>query len=258
MCRYSLIAIFFWSTTLIAQQTGSDPTAIALAQKSVSVLTGGTVISDVTLSGNVISMLTNDTDTGTAIFEAKGQQESLVTLRLTSGNRLEARNGRLGMPGGAWAFGGKASTRMAQHNTWTDSAWFFPALSSLSQTTNPQFIFSYLGQEQHNGLPSQHIRVFQLPPPGMANSPVSALSTMDFYLDVNSYLPLAVAFNQHADDNIGTNIPAEIRFANYRLVQGAQIPFHFQKLLNGDLVLDVTVTGALLNTGLLDGIFNLL
>lgn len=52
--------------------------------------------------------------------------------------------------------------------------------------------------------------------------------------------------------DMNTTIPNEIRFAQYKTVNGVQIPFHIQHMLNGLVVLDITVTSATLNTGLLD------
>jgi len=123
-------------------------------------------------------------------------------------------------------------------------------LSSLTQTANPNFIFSYVGQEQHGGMNTQHIRVYQ---PG----PFLGVSTMDFFLDPASYLPLSVAFNAHPDSDMNTNIPVEILFANYQAVSGIQVPFHFQRMFNGSVVLDATITSALVNTGLPDSLFTL-
>jgi hypothetical protein len=228
----------------------SDPSAITLAQQSVAALTGGVTLSDVTLNANVTSILGPDYESGTAKFKAKGTTESRVDLSLGSGLRSDARNVANSAPTGAWVKNRGNSTPYADHNCWTDAAWFFPALSSLTQTANPNFIFSYVGQEQNGGMSTQHIRVIQ---PG----PFQSVSAMDFYLDPASYLPLSVAFNAHPDNDMNTNIPTEILFANYQTVGGIQVPFHFQRMFNGSMVLDVTVTTANFNTGLQDSLFTL-
>jgi hypothetical protein len=252
LCLYTLCGVAQTSSPAV-----SDPQAISLAQKSVTALTGGAPITDVTLNANVTSIIGSDNETGTGTFRAKGIAESRVDLSLIKGSRSEVRDTAKGIPGGAWSTNGNASTAMALHNAWIDAAWFFPPLSSLSQTANPQFVFSYVGQEQHDGLPVQHIRSSQVPASGTTSSPIPSLSAMDFYLDPNSYLPLAIGFNQHADKNIGVTVPVEIRFANYQGVTGIQVPFHFQQLLNGSLILDATVTSAAFNTGLQDSTFTL-
>jgi hypothetical protein len=254
---FSQLAICTLAQTVSQPVPTSDPQALSLAQKSIAALTGGTPITDVTISANVTSILGSDNETGTGTIRAKGNTESRVDLSLTTGIRSEVRDTANGVPAGAWSTNGNASTAMAQHNAWIDAAWFFPPLSSLSQTANPQFVFVYVGQEQHDGLPVQHIRSYQVPVSAVTNSLITSLSAMDFYLDPNSYLPLAIGFNQHADKNIGVTVPVEIRFANYQAVNGIQVPFHFQQLLNGSLILDATVTSAAFNTGLLDSTFTL-
>jgi outer membrane lipoprotein-sorting protein len=35
------------------------------------------------------------------------------------------------------------------------------------------------------------------------------------------------------------------------------VPFHFQQVLGGDVILDVTLTNAVFNTGLTDSVFTL-
>jgi hypothetical protein len=230
----------------------SDPVAISLAQKSVAALTGGVAVSDVTLNGNVTSILGSDSETGTGTFRAKGTGESRADLNVSSGARSDARSLTNGTPTGAWQRNGAASSAYAQHNCLTDAAWFFPALSSLTQTANPNFVFKYVGQEQHNGVNTQHIQVFQT-----GSSQIQSLSTMDFYLDATSSLPLAVASDARADNDVNTRIPNEIRFAQYQTVSGIQVPFHLQRIFNNSLTLDVSVTSASIGTGLSDAVFTL-
>lgn len=257
-----LITILTVPVCLRAQTTSqpaptSDPQAVSLAQQSIAALTGGNAISDVTLNTNVTSIAAANNANGTGVFKAKGWNESLVSITLPSGTRSEARNDLNGFPAGAWSLNGNPSTAMAQHNAWTDASWFFPALSSLSQTANSQCVFNYIGEEQHNSVTVQHIRASQLAPSGLTNSPIPTLSTIDFYLDPTTLLPQAIDFTLHDDNNTETNIPVEIRFASYQTVNGIQVPFHFQRLMNGTLMVDAKVTSAAFNTGLQDSIFTL-
>jgi hypothetical protein len=250
----SIASLLFCAVCAVAQNLpSSDPSAVSLAQKSVAALTGGASVTDVTLNASVISILGSDNETGTGTFTAKGLSESRVDLNLSGGTRSEVRNIANSGPAGAWAKNGGASTAYAGHNTLTDAAWFFPALSSLTQTANPNVVMKYIGQEQHSGVNTQHLQIFQAPPAGIAS--VQRLSTTDVYLDAATLLPVAVAFKVHPDKDMNTDIPTEILFANYRSVNGIQVPFHFQRMLNGGVILDVTVTSAALNTGLQDSSF---
>jgi len=246
-----VIAIIVFSSVFCLAQSppSSDPQALALVAKSVAAMTGGLPVSGVTLNATAIWIAGSDYFTGTATLQATGSTSSRVDLTLNGYSRTEIRTTTAGAPSGSWIVASAKAQPYAQHNCWTDAVWFFPALSSLTQAANPGFFFSYVGQEQHGGLTVQHIRVFQhLPydPNGLAL--VDRLSASDIYLDPVSFLPLAVAFKVHPDRNMLVDIPMEIRFANYQAVSGIQVPFHIQRLLNGDLALDLSVTNAVMNS----------
>ena len=264
MHRHAVVLVFLLAFANAGAQTGkavqqipvSDPMAISLAQQAVKALGGGALISDVTLNANVISVYGSDYETGTGTFAAKGTGESRVDLNLSGGTRSDVRNQANGLPAGAWSQNGAPSTAYAQHNCWTDAAWFFPALSSLTQAANPNYLFKYIGQEQHGGMSVQHIRVLlviQNDTTGM----FQRLSAVDFFLDLTTNLPDAVGTYTHPDNDSGTNIPVEVRFAAYQSVNGVMLPFRFQQMFNGGVVLDAKVTNAVLNTGLVDSLFTL-
>jgi hypothetical protein len=250
----SFVLPFIFAISACAQEQApvSDPLAISLAQRSVLALTGGAAVTDVTLTADVISVFGSDNKSGTGVFQAKGAGESRVDLSLEAGTRSDVRN----TAGGAWSRDGGSATAYAGHNSLTDAVWFFPALSCLTQTANPNFTFKYMGQEQHGLVNTQHIRVFHIASQDPAGL-VQRLSAMDFYLDSGSLLPLAVAFKRHPEDDLNVDIAIETRFASYQLVSGVQVPFYFQQILNGSVVLDVKVRNADLNVGLLDSLFTL-
>ena len=252
---FSPLAICTFAQTVSQPVPTSDPQAISLAQNSIMALTGGVPITDVTLNANVTSIFGSDNETGIGIFRAKGIGESRVDLTLSGGTLSEVRSLSNSGPAGAWSRNGGTAVPQSAHNTVTDAVWFFPALSSLSQFGNPNYVFKYIGEGQHGGVSAQHIQVAIVPPAGVAD--VQHLSTVDFYLDPISFLPMAADFMTHPDDNMRIDIPVEILFAGYRNVNGVAVPFHVQKLLNGGVVLDLIVTTVSLNTGLLDTSFSL-
>jgi hypothetical protein len=260
----SLVTLLVALPALAQTAPVSDPQALSLAAKSIATMTGGKPVGDITLGGNVIWIAGSDYFTGTGTLRAKGTSESRIDLDLGDSTRSEIRTTSNGVPQGAWikaepaTVDNAAPQPIALHNCWTDAGWFFPVLSSLGLTSNAYFTFSYVGLEQHAGVSAQHVRVSQvsaLDSKGLLN--VQRLSTMDFYFDPASLLPLAIAFKVHADDDMNTDIPMEIRFANYQPVSGVQVPFHIQRMLNGGVVLDVVVTSASINSGLQDGNFNI-
>jgi len=163
------------------------------------------------------------------------------------------------VPGGQWSGSDGTAHQAAQHNCWPDAGWFFPLLSSLSQTANSGFVFTYVGQTTLAGKAVQHLRVSRslAPDTGASVSRLEKLSVVDYYLDAATSLPLALIFNQHPDNNALVDISITVLFSDYRPVNGLQVPFHVQKFLNGGLTLDVTVSSVAVNTGLTDQQFTL-
>jgi len=236
----------------------SDPQAIALAVQAVSALVGTTQVADATLTGTAIRSVGSDVGTGTITLKVLGNSDSRLDMNLSDGTRSEIRNlSSNGLPQGFWIAPDSSVHSMANHNCMTDSAWFFPALTVLSQVSNTSLLFTYVGQETRNGETVQHIRVAQnvsasVDPTGL----IQGLSTEDIYLDATSLLPVALIFNAHPDNNALANIPVEVDFSNYQAVNGAAIPFRIQQFLNGTLFLDVTVQSAALNSGLSSALFS--
>jgi hypothetical protein len=221
----------------------SDPQAVALATKTMAALTNGLAVTDVTLSANVTWIAGSDNETGTATLQAKGTAESRVDLALSAGNKSEVRNASAApLPAGGWTGTDGASHTAAMHNCWTDASWFFPALSSLS-VSDPSVVLTYLGAETRAGISVQQLQSYRY----LTNVDTATaarfqtLSTMDFYLDANSLLPLSTTFNAHPDADAGANILIEIDFSNYQAINGVQIPLHVQKYLQGGRSMKVSL-----------------
>lgn len=223
----------------------SDPQAVSFASQSIAALTGGNAISDVTLTGSVTWSGGATPETGTATLLASGTGESRMNLVLPSGTRTEIRDASTGVAQGQWIAQSGASGLFAFQNCATDAVWFFPALGSLA--TGPNVVLTYVGQETRNGAAVQHIQsyVYQPNPSGVSPSP-QQLSTVDFYLDATTLLPVAVTFNAHPDNNAGTNLPVEVDFSNYQVLNGILVPTHIQRSLQRNVLVDITSSARLL------------
>jgi hypothetical protein len=241
------LAVLSYSVSAQNQPPASNPQAVAYAAQSIVAMAGSTTISDVTLTGTVT--WNDGADTGTATLRALGTGESRMDLALTSGTRTEIRDASTGTALGQWLAQG-TSGLFASQNCMTDAVWFFPALGALA--AGPNVVLSYIGQESRNGGTVQHIQsyVYQSGQSSGSGPTTQQLSTMDFYLDARTLLPVAVAFSMHPDDNAGTNLSAEVDFSNYQTVNGVAAPMHIQRYLQGNLVVDIAVSNASFNTGL--------
>jgi hypothetical protein len=236
-------------TQTAATTPSQNPQAVNLAIQSYAAMTGGAAIQDVTLTGTERRIAGSLDETEPATLKAMGTDSGRIDH--PSSGRSEVRTSISGTAAGMWIGTDGASHPMASHNCWTDAAWFFPAFSSafsFSQSVQ----LSYIGLETLNGASVQHIRVSKLAFDKSGN-PVAVIaqwSQVDFFLDSQSLLPVAVRFNIYPDNDTNVRIPVEIIFSDYRVVNGIHVPFHIQKYLQNVLNLDLTITSATFNSGL--------
>jgi hypothetical protein len=228
----------------------SDPQALQYAAQAITALTGGTTVSDITISGNATRTVGSNVGTGSANFYAKGEYESRIDMTLSTGNRSEIINtsNPLNSPQGEWIDANGNANPYSPFNCMTDPVWFYDALSSLAFTNNSNQVLSYVGLENLNGESVQHLN-------SVWNG--SALTSMDFYLDASTFLPAAANLTIHPDSDATTNIPVQVLFSNYQSVNGILVPFHIQELLSGTVLLDFTAISAVINSGLSDSLFTI-
>lgn len=252
-----LTALFFTFPNLpAALQTSAPPTsspvqATTLLTQSLAALAGPATVTDVTLSGTVRRIAGSDGETGTGVLKAISGGASRIDLSLPSGGWNEILSTSLSQPSGCWTGPDGLTHDMAFHNLLAGSSWFFPAFP-LAKGLSSGYVVAYVGHETHNGQVVEHISISQTSPASLPQTAVSlqALSRLDFFLDSSSLLPVAMIFNTHPDNNALIDIPVEVRFSDYRPLNGAQAAFHIQKYLNGSLILDFQAQTATLNSGL--------
>jgi len=235
----------------------SDPQALNLVSQAMMALTGGTVVSDVTLNGTATWNVASLSETASATLIAKGTGESRFDMTLSEGPRSEIRNdassGNLGeliaSDGSAYPWG--------LENCLVNAVWFFPQLSVLGAMGDSSLIFSYIGPETRNGTAVQHIRSYRyiVGATPEATALNQQLSTMDIYLDATSMLPSAFVFNIHSMDEIDPGLSVEVDFSGYQSVNGVKVPYRIQRYVGGNLGLDFSVTGVQLNSGVSDSLF---
>ena len=237
------------------QTVARDAQALTLIASSLKALTGGVAVNDVILQATANYVAGSDEESGTATLTASGNQESLVQLNLSGGSRQEIRNG----PAGAWSGPDGTPHSMAIHNCWTDASWFFPALTLEAVAADPQTSVSYLGPDTSKGRPLLHLQVARVLPGQTSDvtALILRLSTMDIYLDPQSFLPLVLDLNTHPDTDANRNIPVEIQFGNFQSLSGGLVPLRVQRYLQGSLLLDLVVTNVSINSGVPQSVFTL-
>lgn len=235
----------------------ASPQAVQLLRQALSALGSTSPITDVTLSGTAHYIAGSDDETGTATLKAIAGA-SRIDLNLSSGPRSEIENILGAAPVGSWSGPDGVAHAISFHNLLTDPGWFFPAFP-ITHGISSGYAATYVGHETREGQAVEHLTVSKIsnvqPPPGAPT--MGHLSQMDFLLDSTTFLPTAISFNVHPDDNELVDIPVEVRFSDYRSVNGVQVPFHVQKLLGGALLLDLQFSTVALNTGVSGSSFSL-
>lgn len=238
-------------------RTTTSSQAVQYLQQALVALSGNTPTSDVTLTGTAHYIAGSDDETGTATLKAI-IGASRIDLNLSSGTRSEIQNASAATPAGIWSGPDGVSHAIIFHNLLTEPAWFFPTFPiAHGVSSSGGYLASYIGHETHNEQAVEHVTIAQSPalPFPAGASTIAHLSQMDFFLDSTTFLPTAITFNIHPDNNALLDIPIEVRFSDYRVVSGVQVPFHVQKFLNNGLILDLQLQAATLNTGLTAAVF---
>ncbi len=231
-----------------AQQAAvRDPKALTLIASSLNALSGSVSVNDATLQATAAYVAGSDQESGGAILIGHVNQESIVQLSLSGGTRQEIRNGIAG----TWSGPDATVHSMPIHNCWTDASWFFPTLTLEAIYADPQVAVSYLGPDTSKGATMLHLQAARLLPGQSASTTtlIQTLSSMDIYFDPQSFLPLVLDFNTHPDTDANTNLPVEIQYGNFQNANGALVPFHIQKFVQRTLLLDLTVSNVLVNSG---------
>jgi hypothetical protein len=66
-------------------------------------------------------------------------------------------------------------------------------------------------------------------------------------LDPTTYLPAVLSYSIRPDNGQAIPIAVEIHYANYKAVNGVQIPFTIERYINGTLQLEIAVSSAQVN-----------
>ncbi len=243
-------------STTQATAPASDPLAVVLASQAQAALSSGSV-SDIALSASVEWIAGGTRATGSATLKAKGSAEARLDVAAGEVSRSEIRNDASG-PDGRWIGSDGVRHAMAAHNCWTPAAWFAP-VTVIQAALDPNTVLRYVGRVNWNGVAGEHLRMVRYVAAQNAKQAAitQSLSAVEVYLDAASHLPLAIAYSTHPDDDYSQNIPVEIRFSDYRPVSGVKVPFRVQRLVQGNINLEITILSATINGGLADSEFAL-
>ena len=220
-----------------------------LLATSLSAMTGGTPVVDVSIAGNTLRNFGSAQELGTISLVARLGQ-GRIDWQVGSGARTLVVDTTTQAPSGWWLDSTGQTHAIAEHNAWAGQAWFSPQLT-VAQVMQSIYSSQFVGAETLNGQVVNHVQAFVVPAQGSAKSKqlLQNISTIDLYLDPTTFFPVTLRFQAHPEDDALTDIPVEVRFSDYRNVNGAMLPFRIQRYQNGELLYDVSVASATTNSG---------
>jgi hypothetical protein len=241
------------SAVVFAQQPAvASSQASALLEQSLRALTGSRAITDVTLTATARRIVGSDDETGSATIKAVASGASRVDLSFASGDRSETLNLTTNRAAGSWSGPDGKSHPIAFHNLLSGPFWFLPSFALSASASAHGAVVANASSEERSGRTVEHLTITQTST--VANSPIhpssSPLTQLDFFIDPSTNLPVSLEFSIHPDENELLAIPVEIRFSDYRPIDGTQVPYHIQKFVNNTLTLDLEIQSAHLNSGL--------
>ena len=248
------LLFFSLSCSLNAQTKPSakqpDAQAQSLVQRATTAQLGNSAIQDVQLTGSVV--LHGGTDSrGSITLAADTSGRSRVVLNLDSGTRAEYSSGHSENPACTWTDSNGKTRETSLHNCRTNGVWFLPTFPLSAAQAEGVVAFSYSGSEAKDGVATEHLvsskTVAKSNPTTTAL--IESLSRDDLYFDSETLLPTSLKFFIHPDDDAKTDIPVEVKFSDYRDVNGVKIPFHIEKFVNGSSFLEINIDSAAFNTG---------
>lgn len=233
----------------VASDVVRDPQALAVATQAVQVM-GGMPPADLVATGSVKLVEGSRTVTGTIRVKARGfdqVSEELVTS--DSERSLVTSRGR-----GQQTSGDK-QTRLSAELSLSNEATNIPLISLTAALVNPDSAFEYVGLEDLGGTAAHHIRCWNTFASNPKLSALAEASVKDWWIDVQSGLPVKVSYERRPARGAAERIPVALFFSDYRSVNGLLIPYAIAKSFNGTPWATIVFQSVTVNSGLSDADF---
>jgi hypothetical protein len=219
-----------------AQQVSGLP----LLAPAVTASSGGKQIASIQLQGTAIFHAGSLADDGeiTLAMQSSGQ----ASMRFDghgSGSRIESQDSIAPGMLCVWAGSDTVPHTVGAENCRRPLVWFLPALSLQQLATFPNVVIADLASGSVGSVPAHHLQIKWSS--RNQNSVLERPRTIELGLDPVSSLPSALEY-QLATDRPNSFQTVDVRFGDYRLVNGLNIPFSIQRYVNGSLQFDIHIT----------------
>jgi hypothetical protein len=161
-------------------------------------------------------------------------------MELSSGTRVESQTAAGSLMTCQFQVVSSATAQIGRPDNCRRSlTWFLPPISYQASRKPTALLLQALGNESAPQLKTQ--LSFADISATFANQTIDA-TTSTVTLDPKTLLPTSLTFNAFPDTGPAIPIPVEVDFSDYRLTDGAQIPYSIKRYLNGTLLADITIS----------------
>jgi hypothetical protein len=235
-----------------AHAQGDQAPANAILLQLSSAFSGGRPVHSVEITGNAMWHAGSLEDSGTATLKASVDGSSQMQLQLAAaGPKNEALSGTGSNAECRWSGADGVAHEIDLGNCLRPAVWFLPALSlqpALASSTMGAVDLG-TGPVGSSENPYRHVQSQLIPsslPIDMAKT-LAQRSTTDLGIDPTSLMPAVLTYSVHPDNGADVQIAIEVRYSDYRAVNGVQIPFHIERFVNDSLQLDILVSSVQIN-----------
>jgi hypothetical protein len=123
-----------------------------------------------------------------------------------------------------------------------------PSLSLMADYQNPNLQVQYVGLENIDGNPAHHLRLSVIPTDNSSPVFMDLMSEFHLWIDEKSMLVVKTRHFDFSPEAIQNRTPVEIFFSDYRVQDGATVPFHLKRFIATDEQFEITFSDIFLTT----------
>ena len=251
-----LLGVTFFAMLLPAafaqEKTAQGASAEVVLGQLSEAFSGSHSVHEIQLSGSADWYAGSLVYSGSASMTVSADGSSHVQLSLAAaGQRTETQTGTGSNAICQWSKGDGIAHVADQSSCRRSVSWFLPALSLQSSQLSKSLNVVDLGNgtigpgsATYRHLQSQYS---SSDVPANVSKPLTQRSTTDIGLDPTTLLPAVLMYTVHSDNRSSALIGLEIRYSDYRSIDGVKIPFLIQRYVNHSLQLEVRVSSAQVN-----------
>ena len=244
MYRSVVVFVCIYSATLFAQSSPNPAPDPATVISQIAASFSSAPIQTVQLTGTAQAYAGSDQPAGTFSYQIKSTGER--TLRLDIGDL--SRTDITGTFGDFTACkridASGVSHTVADHNCALPLDWVLPVVGLQLQAA--KLSASVAEVTDVTGASLQKLTLQRPVKEGskFAIQMAKHLTDMEFQVDPVSMSLKSISFTEHPEQDASTDFPVEIRYSDYRDINGVKLPFHVQKYVRGGLTLDLQAENA--------------